>query len=107
MSQTSVMVGPGLLKRLPSLVAGHAARRRATLVTDSFLAARLGRAVAASFRGAGWEAPLFTLPRGEAAKSLACAERLWAFLAGTRHERRDPVIALGGEIGRASCRERV
>lgn len=96
MRKTEVMVGPGLLKSLPSLVAGHSARRRATLVTDSFLAPRLGRAAAAAFRRAGWEAPLFVLPRGEAAKTLSQVERLWSFLARTRHERRDPVVALGG-----------
>lgn len=96
MTKTEVMVGPGLLKRLPALVAPFAARRRAALVTDSFLAPRLGRAVAAAFRRAGWEAPLFVLPRGEAAKSLAQLKRLWGFLAKTRHERRDPVVALGG-----------
>lgn len=96
MNRTEVMVAPGLARRLPALVGAHAARRRATLVTDSFLAPRLGRLAAADFRRAGWEAPLFVLPRGEAAKSLASAERLWAFLARTRHERRDPVVALGG-----------
>ncbi|TBR26232.1 3-dehydroquinate synthase [bacterium] len=93
---TEIRVGPGLLGRLPALVARHAARRRATLVTDSRLAAGLGRTIAAAFRRAGWEAPLFVLPRGEAAKTLRQAERLWAFLAQTRHERRDPVVALGG-----------
>lgn len=96
MRRTELRVGAGLLKRLPSLVAGHAARRRATLVTDSILAPRLGRAVAAAFRLAGWEAPLHVLPRGEAAKTLSQVERLWSFLARTRHERRDPVVALGG-----------
>lgn len=96
MTGTEVRVGPGLLKRLPALVARHAARRRAALVTDSFLAPGLGRAVASAFARAGWEAPLFVLPRGEAAKTLGQAERLWAFLAEARHERRDPVVALGG-----------
>lgn len=94
--RTEVRVGPGLLRRLPALVRPHAARRRVTLVTDSFLAAGVGRAAAAAFRRAGWEAPLFVLPRGEAAKSLGSAGRLWAFLAETRHERRDPLVAVGG-----------
>lgn len=96
MTRTDVLVGTGLLSRLPALVAGHAVRRRATLVTDSFLAPGLAARAAAAFRRAGWEAPLFVLPRGEAAKSLAHLERLWAFLAKTRHERRDPIVALGG-----------
>lgn len=93
---SEILVGPGLLKRLPALVARHAARRRAALVTDSFLAPGLTRAVAAAFERAGWEAPVFILPRGEAAKTLRQAERLWAFLAAARHERRDPVVAVGG-----------
>lgn len=93
---SEILVGPGLLKRLPALVARHAARRRAALVTDSFLAPGLARAVAAAFKRAGWEAPVFILPRGEAAKTLRQAERLWAFFARTRHERRDPVVAVGG-----------
>lgn len=96
MTRTDVLVGAGLLARLPVLVGGHALRRRATLVTDSFLAAGLAARAAATFRRAGWEAPMFVLPRGEAAKSLSQLERLWAFLAKTRHERRDPVVALGG-----------
>ncbi|MBI3299620.1 MAG: 3-dehydroquinate synthase [Elusimicrobia bacterium] len=91
---TDVYVGSGLLERLPSIL--RSKRRRATLVTDSALAGTLGRRLAAAFRKAGWEAPLFVLPRGETAKSLASVARLWDFLLKTGHERRDPVVALGG-----------
>lgn len=93
---TKAVVGSGVLARLPSLLRPYAARRRVTLVTDAALAPRLGKRLSASLRSAGWRAPLFVLPRGEAAKSLRAVERLWAFLGKTGHERRDPVVALGG-----------
>lgn len=94
--KTEVYVGGGLLRRLGALAAPHAARRRATVVTDAFLAPGAGRALVRSLKATGWEAPLFILPRGEAAKSLRQLELLWAFLSRTGHERRDPVVALGG-----------
>lgn len=96
MTKTEVYVGTGLLGRLGRMLAAHAARRRATVVTDSFLAPGPGRALVRALAAAGWEAPFFILPRGEAAKSLRQLELLWAFLSRTGHERRDPVVALGG-----------
>ena len=96
MTKTEVYVGGGLLRRLGVLAARHAPRRRVSVVADSLLAPGLGRSLVASLESAGWEAPLFVLPRGEAAKSLRQLERLWAFLSRTGHERRDPVVALGG-----------
>lgn len=96
MTKTEVYVGTGLLGRLARLASGHAARRRATVVTDAFLAPGVGRSAVRSLAAAGWEAPLFILPRGEAAKSLRQMELLWSFMSRTGHERRDPVVALGG-----------
>jgi 3-dehydroquinate synthetase len=53
-------------------------------------------AAEASLRAAGLSPAVHLLPAGESAKSLTEAERLWQFLAESRLERRDPVVALGG-----------
>src|SRR6185295_8386052 len=50
----------------------------------------------ASLAGAGFRPVLFVLPQGEAAKTVAEAERLWTACAAARIDRRCAVVALGG-----------
>lgn len=93
---TEVYVGTGLLERLPRLMSARFPRRRATLVTDSYLAKTFAPRLSLAFKKTGWEVRVFVLPRGEAAKSLGSVFRLWSFMLKSGHERRDPLVALGG-----------
>lgn len=80
------------------------APRRAALVIDDNLPKQLTDAVTASLTTSQsaqtkpFELTTITLTATERNKSLASAERLLNHLAATRHERHEPVIALGGGI---------
>src|SRR5690606_40072288 len=73
---------------------------RFALFADEAVLALHGAAVRAALP----DAAICTVPSGEAAKTLAWAERLWGFLIEGGFGRNDVAVAL--EIGRASCRER-
>ncbi len=92
---TEVFVGSGLLPRLPGLLKARVPRRRVSIVVDAGLVAA-GRRLARAFTAQGWKAPMAPLPAGEGAKSLRSLAKLYDFLLKTGHERRDPVLALGG-----------
>jgi 3-dehydroquinate synthase len=92
-----VYIGKNLLERLPALLESRYEERRAVLATDSFLAPRAGKRLVAAFHSAGWNIRMAPpLPRGEAAKSFACVERLCGFMLKSGVERRTPLVTLGG-----------
>lgn len=95
-----VVVGPGLLKelgrRLAAIQVGPV--RQAFLLADDKLPSALIDSAVASIKEAGFAVSLATAHASESDKSLAAYSSLMARLAATRHERRDPVIALGGGI---------
>ena len=94
-----VRIGPGLLRELGETARGACPRAaRAFLVVDAGLPDRLVDAAAASLEAAGFELARATFRPSEANKVIASAERLLHDLAETRHERIDPVVALGGGI---------
>ena len=95
----SVRIGDGPLDDLGPIV-----RERLALTTRAFLAVdsalpeiTIDRATN-SLNSSGFEVSITRLHASEPEKSLATLERLLVALARTRHERRDPVIALGGGI---------
>ncbi|MDX2018303.1 MAG: 3-dehydroquinate synthase family protein [Planctomycetota bacterium] len=94
------IVGAGLLGQLGTLVKGviRAGARRAMIVRDTGVPEELGRAARASLEAAGLTVSAVELAPTEIDKSLASVERVLLALASSRHERWDPVIALGGGI---------
>lgn len=90
-----VVVGPGALARLGSLLPDLAHAESAFVVTQGALAAP-GAAVCSALEERGLPSLISRVPDGEAAKSLATAERLYATLAGAAAHRHDVVVALGG-----------
>ncbi len=95
----SVRIGDGLLDELGPIVRERLApARRAFLTVDSALPQSTIDRATSSLRGSGLDVSITTLHATEPEKSLATLERLLVELARTRHERRDPVIALGGGI---------
>lgn len=96
-----VVIGRGLLLELGArTVVTLSPRRlqRARLVADTNLPRAVVDRAAASLRAAGLEVQVSRLVATEADKSLATVERLLLEMSAARHERWDPVIALGGGI---------
>lgn len=95
----SVRVGNGLLDQLGPIAREKlASTARAFLVVDSALPETTIERASRSLKGSGFDVSVTTLHATEPEKSLATLERLLVALARTRHERRDPVVALGGGI---------
>ena len=53
------------------------------------------------------ETPVITIPAGDTNKTLESVTHVWSELQRMGATRHSLLINLGGEIGRASCRERV
>lgn len=95
-----VAVAPGLLDRLGELTSealGHAPPRACLVVDDALPEAMVVRATA-SLHAAGASVAVVRLHATERTKSLVTLEHILRELAHTRHERRDPIVALGGGV---------
>lgn len=95
-----VVIGAGVLDELGPRAASFqpASTRRAFLAYDNALPAPLVERAARSLDRAGFAVTRASVRATEANKSLATFARLLESLGSTKHERRDPVIALGGGI---------
>lgn len=92
-----VVLGDGCLAELGRLASEVFATGPCAVVTDRTLAASPHLAVAeGALRAAGFRPTTIVVPAGEAAKSLAEAERLWTALAAADLDRRRGIVALGG-----------
>ncbi len=91
-----VVVGAGILRDLPRLLARAFDSRHAAIVTDTYLRPRHAEVAVAALRRAGFGVGAFALPRGERAKSLGVLERLYGFLLRRRVETGTPIAAIGG-----------
>lgn len=95
-----VVIGAGLLAGLGMRVRARVGPgpRRALLAIDHNLPAPTVNAAASSIEASGFVVTRCTLTATEQEKSLAAIEPVLAALLSSRHERNDPVIALGGGI---------
>ncbi|HRJ49294.1 MAG: 3-dehydroquinate synthase [Phycisphaeraceae bacterium] len=95
-----VLIGVGLLDRLGELCAARLARpaRRAFIAHDAGLASTLVARVAISVSTAGMKATIYPVVASESRKTMHDAEALLMQVAASRHERFEPIIALGGGI---------
>lgn len=93
-----VLVGNGLLKRLPALLAEYAPVHRYAFISDQNVASLYGQAAVTKAREAGLSADLFTFPTGEASKT----RKQWSILTDQLLEaglgRDAAVVALGGGV---------
>jgi 3-dehydroquinate synthase len=93
-----ILIGRGLLARLPASLGGACPATRYAVISDSDVAPLYGEAVVAACRDAALEAQLFAFPAGEWNKTRAT----WAALSDqmlAAHVGRDAaVIALGGGV---------
>lgn len=92
-------VGPGLLESLGARCAALFGQgRRAFLVYDADLPDALVIASSRSLAHHGFHVSAASVRAEESAKSLGAVARLLVDLAQSRHERGEPVIALGGGV---------
>ena len=94
-----VTVGGGVSRQAAEFIRGELFRaKKAAVVSDSVVDALHGDALASGLRAAGLDAPRFTFKAGERSKNLATYGELIGFLAESRLDRTDVVVALGGGV---------
>src|SRR4051812_11683787 len=93
-----VVVGAGVLARLPQELAAAGLQGRLWLVADDAVYARYGASLEAVLRAAGRDVRSQTIPPGEESKTLGQAAVLYDWLLAERVERRDAILALGGGV---------
>ena len=93
-----IAIGPGLIDRVGPLSAGLLAAPRVTIVSDETVAPLYGERVVASFRNAGIDATLVTVPAGESSKEFTSFGRLMNELLDRRPDRKSTLVALGGGV---------
>jgi 3-dehydroquinate synthase len=93
-----VRIGHGILPSLGPWAAAITRARRAFLISDSNLPPALVESASSSLSNAGFTVLTTRVRATEPEKSLETVARLLADVAATRHERTDPVVALGGGI---------
>jgi 3-dehydroquinate synthase len=92
----SIVVEAGALAKVGDHLRPLGLGSKAVIVSDRSIRARYGEGVAESLRTAGFTVSEIDVPEGEAAKTLAVAERCWDALSTARLDRTSTVLALGG-----------
>ena len=92
----SVVVEAGALTPVGDRLRALGVGSRVALVSDDGIMRLYGKGVADSLRAAGFAVTLVDVPEGEAAKTLAVAERVWDALLAAGLDRSSTVLALGG-----------
>ena len=93
-----VLIGEGILSELGPRLGDLLPSRRAFVVYDDNLPEALVAAALDSLRASGFETDSATVNAAESNKTIDTAARLLHDVAETRHERGDPIVALGGGI---------
>jgi 3-dehydroquinate synthase len=93
-----VLIGPGLLKTAPDLIAARLGSARCAVVTDDNVAARHLAALEAGLKAARRHLGTHALPPGEGTKSFTALASLCERLLEMGLERGDLVVALGGGV---------
>lgn len=73
-------------------------KSKVLLITDAIVANLYGPLVQQSIREAGYELYTYTIPEGEGSKTLAMAEKIFAFALDIGLSRQDAMVALGGGV---------
>ncbi len=93
-----IAIGPGLIDRAGEMSAGLLAAPRVTIVSDETVAPLYGERLVASFRNAGIDTTLVTVPAGESSKEFTSFGRLMNELLDHRPDRKSTLVALGGGV---------
>ena len=96
-----VLFGEGLLDRLGEVLKQNlpvSAGRTIFIISDDSVGPLYTPVVEAALQKAGYRSQVHLVPAGEESKSLAQVSQLYDWLAQTRAERKDIVMALGGGV---------
>jgi 3-dehydroquinate synthase len=93
-----VLVGAGLLARIPEFLGEYAPAHRYAVISDDIVASLYGKGVADACTSAGLETSLFTFPHGEASKSREQWSALTDQLLAAGIRRDGVVVAVGGGV---------
>src|SRR5881296_4329746 len=91
-----IIVESGALDTVGARLAELRVGSRTALVSDAAILRLYGKAVGRSLESAGFTVTTVEVPAGEAAKTLAVAERCWDALLAAGLDRTSTVLALGG-----------
>jgi len=91
-----IIVESGALDTVGARLAELRVGSRTALVSDAAILRLYGKAVGRSLESAGFTVATVEVPAGEAAKTLAVAERCWDALLAAGLDRTSTVLALGG-----------
>ena len=91
-----VFVSWGALPDLGRRLAQAGLGGRAFLIADANVHERWGAAAEEALRSAGFGVAVYTVPAGEASKSLETASAIYDWLVAQRAERGEAIVALGG-----------
>ena len=92
----AVNVEESLLEKVGELLSSCGVTGRAAVISDETVAGLYAEKLQAVLREAGYESELFTVPPGEASKSMEKAQELYVWLAEKTFSHSDFVICLGG-----------
>jgi 3-dehydroquinate synthase len=93
-----IVIGRGVLASLGERVKRLRPGAKTTIVTDATVAERHLAATEAALAAAGIESSRIVVPPGEASKSYATFETVCEAVIGSRIERGDLIVALGGGV---------
>ena len=93
-----VFIAEGILADLPARFPVLNEHRRWTVVSDRTVWELHARAAVQAWRWGGRDVGEILIEPGEASKSLAVAGKIYDRLADRRHERGEPIVAVGGGV---------
>lgn len=97
-SNYKVIISPGLLTRIGSIIAEVAPSEKALLAVDQRITNSHGDIALKSLRDGGFETAVFELVANEKNKTLETAQSVYQTMLAASLDRKSPVIALGGGI---------
>ncbi|MCH8823430.1 MAG: 3-dehydroquinate synthase [Planctomycetes bacterium] len=93
-----VIISPGLLERIGSIISEVAPSDKALLAVDKQITNTHGKLAQSSLRGAGFETTIIELVANEKYKTLETAQSVYQTMLAASLDRKSPVVALGGGI---------
>jgi 3-dehydroquinate synthase len=93
-----IIIGEGLLGRIPGDVHEAGLAHRFAIVTDSNVEKLYGKPLLEKFAGAGLNAKLISFPAGEMHKNRETKDRIEDEMLGSKFGRDSAIIALGGGV---------
>lgn len=96
--QYNVVIAEGIIADLSARFPVLSEHRRWTVISDRTVWQLHARAAVEAWRRGGRDIGEIVLEPGETSKSLAVAEQIYNRLADRRHERGEPIVAVGGGV---------